>query len=136
MGARDAIGVLHHVELWVPEFHTAHTTIGWLLESLGYTTNQTWERGESWSLGQTYVVIEESSAMNGKTHDRMLPGLNHLAFHAGSHAHCDDLIRRAAEHGWTLQFPERHPYAGGAHHYAGYIVNADGFEIELVGDDD
>ena len=29
-------------------------------------------------------------------------------------------------------FPERHPYAGGAQHYAAYLENADGFEVELV----
>jgi hypothetical protein len=32
-------------------------------------------------------------------------------------------------------FPDRHPYAGGPDHYAAYIENADGFEIELVADE-
>jgi hypothetical protein len=29
-------------------------------------------------------------------------------------------------------FPERHPYAGGGQHYAAYLENDDGFEVELV----
>ncbi|WP_192806421.1 hypothetical protein [Streptomyces sp. SS1-1] len=29
-------------------------------------------------------------------------------------------------------FPELHPYAGGQQHYAAYLENADGFEVELV----
>ncbi|MGW7660727.1 hypothetical protein [Streptomyces sp. NPDC054756] len=29
-------------------------------------------------------------------------------------------------------FPELHPYAGGRRHYAAYLENADGFEVELV----
>lgn len=29
-------------------------------------------------------------------------------------------------------FPDRHPYAGGAQHYAAYLENDDGFEVELV----
>jgi hypothetical protein len=29
-------------------------------------------------------------------------------------------------------FPERHPYAGGPDHYAAYLEDADGFEVELV----
>jgi len=29
-------------------------------------------------------------------------------------------------------FPDAHPYAGGGNHYASYLVNADGYEVELV----
>ncbi|UUU44923.1 hypothetical protein [Streptomyces sp. NBC_00162] len=31
-----------------------------------------------------------------------------------------------------VMFPDRHPYAGGAQHYAAYLENDDGFEVELV----
>jgi len=44
----------------------------------------------------------------------------------------DDLAATAVEHGWTLLFPDRHPYAGGQEHYAAYLEDADGFEVELV----
>jgi hypothetical protein len=37
--------------------------------------------------------------------------------------------------GWTLRFPDRHPHAGGPDHYAAYLANTDGFEVELVADD-
>jgi hypothetical protein len=33
---------------------------------------------------------------------------------------------------WTLLFPQAHPYAGGPDHYAAYLTNTDGFEVELV----
>ena len=29
-------------------------------------------------------------------------------------------------------FRDRHPYAGGPDHYAAYLENSDGFEVELV----
>jgi hypothetical protein len=29
-------------------------------------------------------------------------------------------------------FPDRHPHAGGPEHYAAYLENADGYEVELV----
>jgi hypothetical protein len=29
-------------------------------------------------------------------------------------------------------FADRHPYAGGPDHYAAYLENTDGFEVELV----
>jgi probable phosphoglycerate mutase len=65
-------------------------------------------------------------------HERRRPGLNHLAFHAGSCLEVDRLVVGAAEHGWTLLFPDRHPFAGGPQHYAAYLESEDGFEVELV----
>ncbi len=44
----------------------------------------------------------------------------------------DRLVAKGARHGWTLLFPDRRPHAGGPEHYAGYLENTDGFEVELV----
>ncbi|MGW2957521.1 VOC family protein [Streptomyces sp. NPDC001220] len=126
--------MLHHVELWVADLDQATESWGWLLERLGWTPYQDWPGGRSWRLGATYVVIEESPALRGGDagHDRMRPGLNHLAFHAADRATVDALTEEAAEHGWELLFTDRHPYAGGPGHYAAYLENRDGFEVELV----
>lgn len=124
--------MLHHVELWVPDLRRAVTSWGWLLERLGYEPYQDWEAGRSWRMGETYVVLEQSPAMTDARHDRMRPGLNHLAFHVRDRAALDDLVAVAPAHGWTLLFPERHPFAGGAEHCAAYLENGDGFEVELV----
>lgn len=35
-------------------------------------------------------------------------------------------------HGWHLMFGDRHPHAGGEQHYAAYLENDDGFQVELV----
>jgi catechol 2,3-dioxygenase-like lactoylglutathione lyase family enzyme len=128
-------GPLHHVELWVPDLGRAIDSIGWLLEALGYQRFQDWEDGRSWLLGETYIVLEQSPALSDGRHDRLSPGLNHLAFHTGSVSETDSLVADAAGHGWTLLFPEEHPHAGGPDHYAGYLANADGFEVELVAGD-
>ncbi|MFF5495257.1 VOC family protein [Streptomyces aquilus] len=124
--------MLHHVELWVPDLERAVTSWGWLLERLGWEPYQNWEAGRSWRTGETYVVLEQSPALTGDHHDRMRPGLNHLAFHVPSRTELDALVTEAARHGWTLLFPDRHPYAGGAEHYAAYLEDGDGFEVELV----
>jgi catechol 2,3-dioxygenase-like lactoylglutathione lyase family enzyme len=124
--------LLHHVELWVPDLGRAVTSWGWLLERLGYEPYQNWEAGRSWRAGETYVVLERSPAMTGDRHDRMRPGLNHLAFHVRDRAALDALVAAAPAHGWTLLFPDRHPFAGGAEHCAAYLENGDGFEVELV----
>jgi hypothetical protein len=38
----------------------------------------------------------------------------------------------APAHGWTPLFAYRYPHAGGPAHYAAYLENTDGFEVELV----
>ena len=124
--------MLHHVELWVPDLERAVTSWGWLLERLGWEPYQNWAAGRSWRMGETYVVLEQSPALTADRHDRMRPGLNHLAFHVPSRTELDALVTEAPRHGWTLLFPDRHPYAGGAEHYAGYLEDEDGFEVELV----
>ena len=75
-------GRLHHVELWVPDLSRAVAEWGWLLTSLGYEQFQDWEAGRSWNLDGTYLVVEQSPAMTAPGHDRLRPGLNHLAFQA------------------------------------------------------
>jgi len=125
-------GALHHVELWVPDLDRAVSSFGWLFETLVYEPYQDWANGRSWRLGDTYIVIEQSPALTASTHDRCQPGLNHLAFHVGDVADLDSLVTAASDHGWTLLFADKHPNAGGPDHFAGYIENADGFEVELV----
>jgi hypothetical protein len=78
------------------------------------------------------VRSEQSPALTASQHDRLAPGLNHLAFHAGPRGTVDLLAAAGAGHGWTLLFPETHPYAGGPDHYAACLANTDGFEVELV----
>lgn len=125
-------GRLHHVELWVPSLARAERSWGWLLTTLGYTEHQRWSAGVSWILDGTYVVVEQSPAMTAGAHDRVAPGLNHLAFHGGTPAEVDRLTEAAPAHGWSLMFPDRHPHAGGPDHYAAYLENEDGYEVEVV----
>ena len=123
---------MHHVELWVPDLERALASWGWLLGELGYAVHQDWPAGRSWRLGPTYLVVERSAALTADVHDRCRPGLNHLAFHAGDAARVEALAAAGPEHGWRPLFPERHPFAGGPHHRAAYLEDADGFEVELV----
>ncbi|WP_380167831.1 VOC family protein [Jannaschia sp. R86511] len=125
-------GLLHHVELWVPDLAAAQTPWGWLLTELGYEPFQSWAHGVSYRLGPAYVVLEQSPAMTGGRHERRRPGLNHLAFHGGSRSQVDDLASRCPEHGWQLMFVDRHPFAGGPEHYAAYLQDGAGYEVELV----
>ena len=128
-------GELHHVELWVPDLGRAVAEWGWLLVRLGYEPFQDWQHGHSWRLGEAYIVVEQSPALTGADHDRCHPGLNHLAFHAGTKQDVDSLAVDGTSRGWTLLFADKHPYAGGPDHYAAYLANTDRFEVELVAAD-
>lgn len=125
-------GDLHHVELWVADLERSTRTLGWLLERLGWTQERRWARGASWRLGQVYVVLDSGVDVVGSQHDRRRPGLNHLAFHVGPPADVEELVAEAERHGWRLMFADAHPFAGGAEHYAAYLEDEDGFEVELV----
>jgi DivIVA domain-containing protein len=123
---------VHHVELWVPDLGRATRSWGWLLAALRWQPHQQWAYGRSWRFGDTYLVIEQSPDMRPAPHDRMLPGLNHVALHAGERHEVDAIVAHAPGYGWRLLFGDRHPFAGGPSHYAAYLENEDGFEVELV----
>jgi catechol 2,3-dioxygenase-like lactoylglutathione lyase family enzyme len=129
MGSRGAI---HHVELWVRDLEAATASWGWLLAALGYVRLDTWPVGCSWRSGNAYIVLESGPDVLPEAHERRRPGLNHLAFHAGTEREVEDLAAAAVLHGWRLLFADRHPHAGGPAHHAAYLENDDGFEVELV----
>ncbi|MDY7086431.1 MAG: VOC family protein [Actinomycetota bacterium] len=123
--------MLHHVELWVPDLAGALEPWGWLLGSLGWQPYQDWPGGRSWRHDDVYLVLEQSPALSGSVHDRLAPGLNHLAFTVDGPAEVDRLTAASSSHGWALLFPDRHPRAGGPTSYAAYLEDAWGFEVEL-----
>lgn len=130
----DAVprGSLHHVEVWVPDLEGARRRWGWLLGQLGHEVFQEWEHGTSYRLGATYLVLEQSPDLAMGRHERRRPGLNHLAFWAGSRDDVEALARAGGDHGWHLLFADRHPFAGGPDHCAAYLEDDDGYEVELV----
>ena len=123
---------LHHIELWVPDLAAAWHSWGWLLTELGWTVSDPGETTFEAQHGDVYLFVEQSPALSGRVHDRLAPGVNHLALHAGTRSHVDAMVAAAPEHGWTLLFPDRHPHAGGPQHYAAYLENEAGYEVELV----
>jgi len=132
MSVPPVAGLLHHVELWVPDLARTEASWGWLLGELGYEPFQRWADGVSFRLGPTYLVFERSPDQAPGPHERTRPGLNHLAFHAADRARVDTLAAAAPRHGWTPLYADRHPYAGGPDHYAAYLEDADGYEVEIV----
>lgn len=126
------LGALHHVEVWVADLAACEPGWAWLLGRLGYQQESSWPTGRTYRLGATYVVVEQSPDVLAGGHQRRRAGINHLAFHAGSRENVDAMVAAAGDHGWHLLFPESHPHAGGAGHYAAFLEDSAGYEVELV----
>ena len=125
---------LHHVEIWVRDLAAARATLGWLFEELGYVAGEPWACGVSYRGTHEYIVLEAGPDVLAEDHRRRAPGVNHLAFVAGNAKRVDELTALALDRGFKLLFAKDHPFAGGPDHYAAYLEDATGFEIELVAD--
>lgn len=124
-------GQLHHVELCCADLPSAVDFWDWLLSELGYEPKNSWEGGQSWINGPTYIVLKEAGDSD-HAFDRQAPGLNHLAFHAASRAQVEtitDGVRERAD--VSVLYDDQHPYAGG--YYALYCEDPEGVKVEIVG---
>jgi catechol 2,3-dioxygenase-like lactoylglutathione lyase family enzyme len=123
----------HHVELWVADLSAVEVSWNWLLGELGWEPFQNWPEGRSWRIDDSYLCLEQSSALRpGLPYDRMRPGLNHIAVHAPDRETVDRLMHLGPENGWEPMFAESYPHAAGPDHYAAYLSDAAGFEVEIV----
>jgi DivIVA domain-containing protein len=131
--AARPVALIHHVELWVRDFDSAVASFGWLFKNVGWRIGRAWDRGCAWtSTGGPYIVIESGPDLLWMPYDRRGPGLNHLAFEVPDRSLVDRIASEGPSHGWQLMFADRHPYAGGPDHYAAYLENAEGFEVEII----
>lgn len=126
-------GLLHHIEIYVSDLKRSSDLWGWLLEELGYKPFQKWSDGQSWKLGETYIVfVQTEERFLDVPYHRCRVGLNHLAFHADSRQQVDNITEKLKNKGITILYTEQHPFAGGDNHYAVYFEDPDRIKVELV----
>lgn len=126
-------GLLHHVEIYVSDLKRSIDFWRWYLEELGYSPFQKWESGQSWKIGDTYIVfVQTEERFLDVPYHRCRVGLNHLAFHAESRQHVDDITKKLKDKGVTILYEKQHPFAGGDDHYAVYFEDPDRMKVELV----
>jgi catechol 2,3-dioxygenase-like lactoylglutathione lyase family enzyme len=127
-------GQLHHVELYVSNLEHSEQFWGWFLESLGYQLFQSWEKGRSWKLGETYlVIVQVEERFTDTPYHRCRVGLNHLAFHAESRKQVDDMLEQLKSRGIIILYPDRHPH--NSEPYAIFFEDPDRIKVELVAPD-
>jgi catechol 2,3-dioxygenase-like lactoylglutathione lyase family enzyme len=126
-------GLLHHIELYVSDLNKSVEFWGWLLEELGYSTFQKWEKGQSWKLDDTYLVfVQADERFLDVPYHRCRVGLNHLAFHSESREHVDEMTRKLENRGVKILYKNKHPYSGGPNHYTVYFEDPDRIKVELA----
>ncbi len=126
-------GLIHHIELYVSNLKKTIDFWGWFLEELGYTIYQKWDHGQSWELGETYIVfVQTEEKYLDVSYHRCRVGLNHLAFHVSSRQQVDDMTTKLKEKGVNILYNDKHPFAGGKYHYAVYFEDPDRIKVELV----
>ncbi|MDM8102463.1 MULTISPECIES: VOC family protein [Oceanobacillus] len=126
-------GLIHHIEIYVSDLNRTIHFWDWFLGELGYTPFQKWEGGQSWKLGETYLVfVQAEERFLDIPYHRCRVGLNHLAFHADSRKFVDDMTKKIQQRGLTILYAEQHPFAGGDNHYAVYFEDPDRIKVELV----
>ncbi|MGP4062900.1 VOC family protein [Halobacillus sp. H74] len=126
-------GLLHHVEIYVSDLEKSESFWGWFLNELGYQSYQKWNKGQSWKLGETYLVfVQTETEYLDVPYHRCRTGLNHLAFHASSRERVDEMTRMLKERGMKILYENQHPYAGGEDYYAVYFEDPDRVKVEFV----
>lgn len=126
-------GLLHHIEINVAHLDRSVRFWDWLLKELGYEEFQKWDKGQSWKLGDTYLVfVQTEERFLDVPYHRCRSGLNHLAFHGGSIEHVELLTKKLREKGVEILYGKKHPHAGGEHHYAVYFEDPDRMKVEIV----
>ncbi|PVG84724.1 glyoxalase [Nocardioides gansuensis] len=126
----DSMRAVHHLDLWVSELDVALDEWGWLLGELGWEVDL---EGASWvGPDGTYLFLERSADQRDEPHDRLRPGVNHLALTVSDRPLLDRIRAESSAHGWHELFADRYPHAGGDAHTALYLESSEGFEVELV----
>jgi catechol 2,3-dioxygenase-like lactoylglutathione lyase family enzyme len=125
--------LLHHVELYVSDLKESRQFWGWFLSELGYEPFQKWENGQSWKVNETYLVfVQAEERFLDIPYHRCRVGVNHLAFHARSRKHVDEMTLKLTDRGIPILYTDKHPYAGGDDYYAVFFEDPDRMKVELV----
>jgi catechol 2,3-dioxygenase-like lactoylglutathione lyase family enzyme len=121
---------IHHIDLWVSDVDQAADEWAWLFGELEWEadgTHRSWCHPDG-----TYAFLERSPDQAPVPHDRLRPGVNHLAFTVESRELLDRMRAESSAHGWHELFADRYPHAGGDEHVALYLENSEAFEVEIV----
>ena len=124
--------MLHHVEIYVSDLERSIAFWTSFMERLGYKAER-WSGGINYMQGETYLCFLQAPGEHlSAGYHRKRVGLNHLAFHARSRAHVDQMAEWVKSEGYTVLYESKYPYASGPGYYAMYCEDPDRIKVEVV----
>jgi glyoxylase I family protein len=129
-------GFIDHLRLSVRDVEAARRFYDPLLRCLGFEAAERDDDGAAWGVheGGTVgwlILTPASPELRDTPHQRLAPGLHHVAFAARDRAHVDAvhelLVGLGAE---ILEAPSE--YDAEPDHYAVFFRDPDGFKLEVV----
>ena len=127
-------GFINHLDLTVTDLTVSRAFYDRILARLGYARTTDYAGDvPCWQLDREGVNlgIGLHEAKTAATHDRYLPGLHHIAFHAASRDEVDVFHRFLLAEGIrVLDAPAEYDYTPG--YYAVFFADPDGIKLELV----
>lgn len=128
------MGGLSHVEIYVSDLSKSVEFWGWLLPKLGFSPYQEWDSGRSWRDDSSYIVfVQADDPHRSHVFHRKRPGLNHLAFWAGSSEQIERLTRELRDSGVRILYEDRGPNEVGApSRYSVFFEDPDRIKVEVV----
>ncbi len=124
---------LHHVEINVSDLHKSLLFWQSILLEVGYSSYQKWDGGQSFIKDDCYLVfVQTEKKFLNKIFHRKHTGLNHLAFSIDDRVSFENLVENLIGQGYTLLYPEKHPFAGGDDYCAAYFEDPDRIKVEFV----
>lgn len=123
---------LHHVEIYVSDLKQTAEFWGWLLEELGYTPWEGWQRGISWKQGDMAIVfVQVDPKYQDVPYHRRHVGLNHLAFRVPTREHLDHVIDRLRAHSVPLLYADKESEGKDSDKDAIYFEDPDRIKVEI-----
>ena len=86
-----------------------------------------------WKLGESYIVfVQTEERFLHIPYHRCGTGLNHLAFHAKSRQHVDQLTKQLKDRKVKVLYSDKHPCDDEQDYYAVFFEDPDRIKVELV----
>jgi glyoxylase I family protein len=129
-------GLVHHIDLSVSDLERSRTFYDAVLGYLGYTRAEDYPNGSDWNRASepfhSIGIVRASGPNASRTHDRLSPGLHHLAWMADSNEDVDALHALLQQSGAEILDPPSLYPQYGSDYYAVFFADPDGLKLEFV----
>lgn len=132
-------GLVHHIDLTVRDPEVSFAFYDAVLKELGYALEREDARGFDWAIhsgtgSHSVGIVRASDDGARQKHDRLTPGLHHLAWGVSSRQEVDHMFALLQRIGANiLDAPADYPqYNRGRGYYAVFFADPDGLKLECV----